>query len=537
MKRPGGRCYARRLPAQPNEHPMPAAKYIFPVLLSLLASVTSAHAATPADFLFRNTETNGSGMPYRIFVPPGYVATQAYPLIVFLHGSGEAGTNNTNQLNNSANGAMKLVSDANLAIGKTFMAAPQCPTNNSCWAGGTQLAQLNTMLDRIAAEFSIDADRIHVTGLSMGGNGTWALVTNRPDRFASAVPMSGYGGTGSAASVSAIPFWYFHAINDGTVDVAGSRNQVNALRNANARVIYTEYATGDHGIWQSAYATPLLFRWIMAQRRAQSITSAAPVVRIEQPTGAATWTTDLAAVTLSGTADNSSNAINGVAWSRRNGPSGAANGTTAWNTPSIALASGVNDLAITATGPSYHVPYGGATTFNANLRVNRVGSIPQPGETVLAVNAGGAAHVASDGTQFSADTAFEGGDVQVSTHAIANTADPALYNDWRWGNFAYRAAVVNGSYDVTLHFAETYNTAAGQRRFNVSLQGQRVLEEFDIAAAAGVDTAHRRAYRVNAGNGEILIHVGNGSIGNARLDALQIVRTPDLIFAAGFEAS
>lgn len=500
-----------------------------------LASIAGANAATPADFLFRNTETNNSGMPYRIFVPPGYNTAQAYPLIVFLHGAGEFGTNNTNQLNNNANGAMQLVSDANLAVEKTLMVAPQCPNSSSCWAGGTQLAQLNTMLDRIAAEYHIDPDRIHVTGLSMGGNGTWAFVNNRPDRFASAVPMSGYGGAGNAASVGAIPFWYFHAINDGTVGVQGSRDQVNALRSANARVIYTEYATGNHGIWSNAYATPLLFRWIMAQRRGQSITTAPPVVRIEQPTTASSWTTDASTVTLSGSADNAANAINSMTWSRRNGPNGATTGITAWSTPPIALVSGINDMSITATGPSYYVPYGGATTFNANLRANRVGSIPQPGETVLAVNSGGSEVIALDATVFAADSAYEGGNIQVSSTSVANTPDPALYNNWRWGNFAYRVAVANGSYDITLYFAETYNSAIGQRRFNVAIQGQSVLQEFDIAAQAGLNTAILRNHRVTVGNSEILIQVSNGSVGNARLDALKIVRSVDSIFASGFD--
>ena len=496
---------------------------------------TVAHAAVPADFLFRNTETDGSGMPYRLFVPPGTVSTQQYPLIVFLHGAGEYGTNNTNQLNNNANGAMALVSDANLAVQRVFMAAPQCPTNSSCWAGGTQLARLNTMLDRIAAEFRIDPDRIHVTGLSMGGNGTWSFVLNRPDRFASAVPMSGYGGTGTAASVSAIPFWYFHAIDDGTVGVAGSRNQVDALRAANARVIYTEYATGGHGIWSNAYRTPLLFAWMMAQRRGQAVTSTPPVVRIEQPTTAPAWTTDLAAVAVSGSADNAANAITGITWALRNGPSGSTTGITQWSTPSIALSSGINDIAVTATGPSYHAPYGGATTFNANLRVQRVGSIPQPGELVLAANSGGPAYTAMDGTVFSADTAFEGGDVQVSSRTIANTPDPTLYNTWRWGNFNYRVPALPGPYDVTLHFAETYNTAAGLRRFNVSVQGVRVLEEFDIAAEAGVNTALLRRFRANATNGEVIVQVANGSVGNARLDAIEVRRSADVIFAAGFD--
>ncbi len=507
---------------------------MFPLVICASTLAGAAIAATPADFLFRNTAPDNSGMPYRLFVPPGNLPTQSYPLIVFLHGSGEAGTNNTSQLNNGANGAMQLVSDANLAIEKTFMVAPQCPTNSSCWAGGTSLARLNTMIDQVIAEYAIDADRIHVTGLSMGGNGTWSLVLDRPGRFASAVPMSGYGG-GNAATLTAIPFWYFHAINDGTVGVAGSRNQVNALRAATARVIYTEYATGNHGIWTNAYATPLLFRWIMAQRRGQSITSAAPIVRIEQPSSTSPWTTDLASVNLSGSADNAASPITAITWSRRNGPTGTTTGTTSWSAPAIALLSGGNDIDITATGPSYTASYGGATTFNAHLRIQRVGALPQPGETVFAVNAGGAAHVAVDGTAFAADSGFAGGDVQVSNRPITNSADPVLYNAWRWGNFAYRIAVPNGSYDVALHFAETYNTGVGQRRFNVALQGQSILSQFDIAATAGLNTAHVRDYRVDVGGGEVLVQVSNGSIGNARLDALHIRRSFEAIFADGFE--
>ena len=504
------------------------------ILLLALGCSGVAAAAVPADFLFRNTADDGTGMPYRIFVPPGYNAAQSYPLIVFLHGAGEAGTNNTAQLNNNANGAMKLISDANLALQPTFMAAPQCPTNSSCWGIAGSLVQLNTMLDRIAAEFSIDPDRVHVTGLSMGGNGTWEFVKNRPDRFASAVPMSGYGG-GSATPLSAIPFWYFHAANDGTVNVSGSRNQVNALRDANARVIYTEYATGGHGIWQNAYATPLLFSWIMAQHRGQPSLTTPPVVRIEQPTTEASWTTDLDQIVASGVVDNAGQSISGVDWSVRNGASGAASGTTLWNTPLISLGMGINDLRVTATGSSYYAPYGGATTINASLRINRVDVIPGPGDTVIAINSAGSAYAAADGTAFVADTAFEGGSTQVSSHAVANTTDDTLYNSWRYGNFAYRIPVANGRYGIDLHFAETYNSAVGQRRFNVSIQGVPRLQEFDIAAEAGLDTALVKHYDIDVGNGEILIGFSNGSAGSARVDAIHVVLSADRIFMSGFD--
>ncbi len=505
-------------------------------LLGLMSLPSPAvYAAVPADFLFRNTEANGSGMPYRIFVPPGYDPAQRYPLIVFLHGAGEAGTNNTSQLNNGANGAMQLISDANLATRKVFMAAPQCPHSSGCWAGGTQLAQLNTMLDRIATEFRIDADRVHVTGISMGGNGTWALVANAPQRFASAVPICGWGSPGQAPLVGALPFWFFHAVNDGTVGVSGSRDLVNALRNANARTIYTEYATGGHFIWTPTYANPLLFRWITAQARGAPSLTTPPIVRIEDPTTAPTWTTELGALPLAGVTDNGGHAVTGVAWARRNGTNGAANGTTQWTTPAIALAMGVNDLRMTATGSGYHAPWGGSTTISAPLRVNRVNVVPQPGDTVAAINAGGAAYTGADGAAWSADTAFEGGDVQVSSRAIAGTVDDALYNDWRWGNFAYRFVVPQARYEIDLHFAETYNAGAGARRFNVTLQGVRVLDEFDIAATAGIDTAHVRRYLVEATDGEVVIRIGNGSIGNARLDALKVVRSADAIFRGSFE--
>ena len=509
-------------------------KPLAPLIFSLLLLGTSiATAAVPADFLFRNTEPDNSGMPYRIFVPPGYNAGQSYPLIVFLHGAGEAGTNNTAQLNSSANGAMKLVSDANLAIQPTLMAAPQCPTSSSCWADGTQLTRLNTMLDRIASEFNIDPNRVHVTGLSMGGNGVWAFVSNRPDRFASATPMSGYGG-GSASALSGLPFWYFHAINDGTVGVDGSRNQVNALRAANARVIYTEYATGGHGIWQNAYATPLLFRWMMAQRRGQPSLSVPPVVRIEQPSADPSWTTDLDQASLSGVVANDGGEISGVAWLRRNGPSGTASGTSAWITPQIPLLLGINDFQVTATGTSYYAPYGGATTINANLRINRVTTIPLPGATVFATNSGGAAYTAVDGTPYSADSAFEGGSTQVSTHTLANTSDGTLYNSWRFGNFAYRIPVTNGRYEIDVHFAETYNSAIGQRLFNMSIQGVPRLQETDIAAEAGIDMALIKHYEINVSNAEILIEFSNGSVGSARVDAIRI-RSADALFASGFE--
>ena len=504
--------------------------------LLALAPLSSSLAATAADFLFRNANPDGSGMPYRVFIPPGYSTSEVYPLIVFLHGAGERGNNNTSQLNNNANGAMQLVSDANLAIQKVIMVAPQCPTADF-WGGGSTNTPLTDIINDVSAEFRVDPNRIIVTGLSMGGYGTWGVTASDPTRFAAGVPMSGGGNVNLAGSVSALPYWFFHAVNDGTVGVDQSRALVTALRNAGASVIYTEYTSGGHGIWPVAYNNPLLFRWMMAQRRGQPSTTQPPILRIEQPTSSAGYSTDLAQLVLGGSVDNGGHAITSVAWDRLGGGAGgAANGTLAWTTPPIALDAGSNLLRVTATGTSWHAPYGGATTINDALRVNRIGPPPTPGQLMMAVNSGGADVTAADGTTYIADIGFEGGSTQVSSAQVAGTADDALYNNWRFGNFFYRTPIYDGAYDVDLHFAETYNSAVGQRRFNVLIEGQAVLSEFDIAQAAGINTALVRRFRANVTDGELTIEVRNGTIGNARLDAVRIYRAGDAIFGNGFQA-
>jgi poly(3-hydroxybutyrate) depolymerase len=328
----------------------------------------AADAATRDDFLYGNTD-DGSNLPFRYFVPPGYDPAQAYPLILFLHGAGERGNDNEAQLNNNANGAMRLLDDANLALQPVFMIAPQCPTDG--WWSGSTLASAVGIVDQIAASYHIDPDRVYVTGLSMGGMGTWSAVSADPGRFAAAVPMSGNGDTSAAPSVAAIPFWFFHAANDGTVGVEGSDNLVAALRNAGADVVYTRYDTGGHGIWPVAYTHPMLFAWIVSQQRGAPGTIAPPVLRIESPTDQPAWTTADATIDLAGSADDDGSAIESVAWDLLGGATGPASGTTAWSAAAIPLAEGANLIRVVASAPSEHAAYGGHTTFNDALRVIR----------------------------------------------------------------------------------------------------------------------------------------------------------------------
>jgi len=350
--------------------------------------------------------------------------------------------------------------------------------------------------------------------------------------------MSGNGDTNPAGSVSAIPFWFFHAANDGTVGVEGSDNLVAALRNAGGNVVYTRYDTGGHAIWQAAYTHPLLFQWLVSQQRGQPSTITAPILRIELPTDQPGFTTEDETIDLSGSADHDTYAIDSVAWDLLGGSGGDAVGTTSWSIAGIPLTEGSNLIRVTATAPSLHDDYGGHTTFNDSLRVNRMGPPPDPGTVVAAINSGGDAYTAVDGTPYVADSAFDGGSVQVSNVDLANTDDDALYNNWRYGNFAYHIPVYPGAYTVELHFADTYNSAPGQRIFNVAIEGTTVLQDFDIIATAGANAALIRTFDVTVADGVLDIALSNGSVGNARLDAFRVIRAgdaPDSIFASGFD--
>lgn len=502
-----------------------------------LAVSAGAGAATRDDFLYGTSDGGNPPLPFRYFVPPGYDAAVAYPLILFLHGSGERGSNNESQLNNDANGAMRLLDDANLALQPVFMVAPQCPTNG--WWSGATLETAISLIDQMAAQYHVDPDRIYLTGLSMGGMGAWSGVTAHPERFAAVVPMSGNGATDAATveRVRAIPLWFFHAANDGTVGVAGSDAIVAALRDAGADTVYTRYATGGHVIWPVAYAHPQLFPWLVSQSRGHASDLPAPTLRITQPTAAEAWATTDATVDLGGDADLGSVDATGVAWSVAGGASGTADGTTDWSAAGIPLALGTNLIRVTASGPSGHAAYGGSTSVNDHLRVTRSDAPPQPGDVVVAINAGGPAYTAADGTPYAADGGYDGGSTQVSDHAVAATEDDALYNDWRFGDFAYHLVVPPGSYLVELQFADTYNSAAGQRMFDAAIEGRRVLHDFDIIAEAGVDTALVRRFEVDVADGVLDLAFANGSAGNARLDAFRVVAAEPRLFADGFDGA
>lgn len=309
--------------------------------------------------------TNADGvLPYRLFVPANYQSTNKYPLVMFLHGVGERGTDNMVQVTTTI-GFLNFISQSNQAAHPCLLVAPQCPTNNDAvWADAIRRTQLLGLLTNLETRFSIDLDRIYITGLSMGGVGSWDQITHGPTVYAAAVPMSGGGDLTLAPAIKDVPAWNFHAVNDSIADVNFSRFMVNAIRFAGGNPIYTEYATGDHPIWSIAYYTPGLVDWVMAQRRGQ------PLAGFLHATFA-TGTTNL---TLTGTAGDATAAVFGLnAYNVQTAAFSLVTGTANWTASNVPLLPGTtNRIIVMAFGTSWSSILGGNTSFSTSLLVNQV---------------------------------------------------------------------------------------------------------------------------------------------------------------------
>lgn len=209
-------------------------------------------------------------MPYRLLKPKDYDPNRAYPLVLFLHGMGERGSDNSLQL---INGVSEFFANEQARAKHTcFAVIPQCPADDT-WAnwndrtsGLTRPAR--AALDIVAAlqkEFSIDPARLYIGGLSMGGFGTWDIIAAHPDIFAAAFPICGGGDPAQAARLVNIPIWAFHGAEDNVVKPDQSRRMIKAIQDAGGQPKYTEYPGVGHDSWTNAFHEPGLLDWLFAQ--------------------------------------------------------------------------------------------------------------------------------------------------------------------------------------------------------------------------------------------------------------------------------
>jgi len=221
-----------------------------------------ALAADPAEFLALSyTDATGT-TPYRLYVPPTYDPAQQYPLVLFLHGAGELGTDNLKQINSNIN---NLFNHVKMPQYESLLVAPQA----SGWWNGTEVTRAHAIVQLLQTQYNINPDQVFCTGLSMGGGGTWNMGMLFAESFDAFVPICGTGGVSNATQICSRPIWAFHAADDPVVSVTTTRTSVQNIRNEGYDPLYTEYPTGGHGIWGTVYNTTALYEWMYSYPQAQ----------------------------------------------------------------------------------------------------------------------------------------------------------------------------------------------------------------------------------------------------------------------------
>jgi predicted peptidase len=229
-------------------------------------------------FLDRVVTVDGARYPYQVYVPSNYDDTHEWPVILFLHGAGERGSDGLLQTTVGIGPAIRRNPERFPAI----VVMPQAPLE-SFWGGPPGDAAL-AALDRALDEWSVDRDRVYLTGLSMGGHGSWILGYHHRDRFAALLVICGFvgdrpnrpsivpSGPGTphervAARLRDMPIWIVHGEADAAVPVDESRKMAAALRACNAPVHYTELPGTNHDSWTATYGSESIVRWLFEQRR------------------------------------------------------------------------------------------------------------------------------------------------------------------------------------------------------------------------------------------------------------------------------
>ena len=217
--------------------------------------------------------SHGQTMPYRLFIPQSYDKRKSYPLVLWLHGGAGRGNDNLKQISGgNILGSHVWISSRNQLTNPCFVVAPQCP-NGELWAtldtaGPTrQLGFVLELLQDLQRAFRLDVQRLYVAGQSMGGFGTWSLISQHPEMFAAAIPICGGGDVAKAPRLSRVPIWAFHGEKDEAVSVERSRRMISAVREAGGKATYTEYKGAGHVIWDQVFSEPGLIEWVFAQSK------------------------------------------------------------------------------------------------------------------------------------------------------------------------------------------------------------------------------------------------------------------------------
>ena len=251
----------------------------------LVAAILLASCSRHSEFVPRHVTLGEHIYRYRVWVPSHYTKVHKWPVILYLHGSGERGDDNLRPLANGLPATLQRDGEPYRCI----VVIPQCRYGQE-WYGEMELQALAT-LEQTIREFNGDRSRIYLTGISMGGAGAWYMARHR-NKFAATVPVSGevtrqpddpfptelppdlaaiLGATDPFASlastIGAMPVWAFHGAKDPVIPVTQSRKMIAALRAQDPYVHYTEFPNGEHEIWDAAYGDREMVKWLLRQKK------------------------------------------------------------------------------------------------------------------------------------------------------------------------------------------------------------------------------------------------------------------------------
>lgn len=253
------------------------------IFLVLLNSFTKAQDSSIYEkhFFVQGTDT----LPYRLLLPLDYNAKKKYPLIIFLHGSGERGNDNKAQL---FHGGSLFVRDSLRKNYPAIVVFPQCPAN-SFWSNVNMVTDTATdkttfifgtggeptlgmklllmLIDDLQDNYRLNNKQLYVGGLSMGGMGTFEITRRMPGKFAAAFAICGGADTTTAKQITQPAWWIFHGLKDDVVNPEFSKNMSAALKNAGADVQITLYPNDGHDSWDDAFKEPKLFSWLFSHHK------------------------------------------------------------------------------------------------------------------------------------------------------------------------------------------------------------------------------------------------------------------------------
>ncbi len=240
-----------------------------PLLLSKQAFTIQKDVFIPKSF----DNSHGVTMPYRLFIPESHEKGKKYPLVLWLHGGAGRGNDNLKQISGgNTMGSHIWTAPRNQLKNPCFVVAPQCPIGES-WASPDpvtptkQLRLVIELMQSLQKVFSLDAQRFYVAGQSMGGFGTWAVISQYGAMFAAAIPICGGGNEAEAPKLRKVPIWAFHGEKDAAVSVERTRNMIRAMKQAGGKAKYTEYKGAGHAIWDQVFSEPDLLTWTFAQSK------------------------------------------------------------------------------------------------------------------------------------------------------------------------------------------------------------------------------------------------------------------------------